>query len=125
QEAVADESPAEQALLTNEQLDDVRALPEVAAAEGLLRAQAILLDSERRAFGCIPPAAVSHGEPNRLSPSEGELPTSGDEIALASSTAQQPDFGVGDTVTVLVLEEEEREFTIVGLVDFGVDASFS
>ena len=125
QGAVADESPADQALLTKEQLDDVRALPEVAEAEGMIRGQAVLLDSEGRAFGYIPPAAVSIGKTNRFSPNEGELPTSGDEIALATSTAQQTDFGVGDTVTVLDLQEEERELTVVGLVDFGVDASFS
>ncbi|WP_017588663.1 ABC transporter permease [Nocardiopsis ganjiahuensis] len=106
-------------------LDDIRALPEVSEADGLIRGQAVLLDPEGRAFGFVPPAAIAFGEVSRLSASEGALPAADDEIALATSTADQAGFGVGDTVTVLDPDQEKREFTVTGLVNFGVDRTYS
>ncbi|QVJ02751.1 ABC transporter permease [Nocardiopsis eucommiae] len=106
-------------------LDDIRALPQISEADGLVRGEAVLLDAEGRAFGFVPPAAVAFGETTRFSASEGELPDAADEIALATSTADQTGFGVGDTVTVLDPEQEKREFTVTGLVNFGVDGSYS
>ncbi len=106
-------------------LDDIRALPEVAEADGLVRGQAVLLDTEGRAFGFLPPAAISLGDTSRFSASEGTLPAADDEIALATSTADQAGFEVGDTVTVLDPDEDRHEFTVTGLVNFGVDRSYS
>ncbi|WP_433700751.1 FtsX-like permease family protein [Nocardiopsis sp. CA-288880] len=117
--------PSEPEPLTDAQLDGVRALPEVAAADGIVSGQAVLLDRDGRAFGFMPPAAISIGEPSRFSAAEGELPGGPDELALAGSTAEQAGFGVGDTVTVLDPAQEEREFTVTGLVDFGVDPGYS
>ncbi|WP_017601827.1 ABC transporter permease [Nocardiopsis lucentensis] len=111
--------------LTADQLEEIRALPEVAEADGMVRGQAILLDSEGRALGFTPPAAVSVEGASRFDAAEGELPSGGDEIALATSTAEQSGFGVGDAVTVLDPEQEKREFTVTGLVNFGVDPSYS
>jgi putative ABC transport system permease protein len=125
QEEGAAEEGAAPPRLTEEQLDHVRALPEVAGADGVLQGQAVLLDDEGRAFGYVPPAAVAVEEVTRFSPEEGEMPSDGTEIALATSTADQAGFAVGDTVTVLDSEMEEREFTVTGLVDFGVDPAFS
>ncbi|WP_460777110.1 ABC transporter permease [Nocardiopsis nanhaiensis] len=105
-------------------LDDVRALPEVAEADGLIEGQAVLLDSDGRAFGQVPPAAMTFGDTTRFSPSEGALPASSDEIALATSTADQSGFDVGDTVTVLDPEQAERDFTVTGLVNFGVSGTY-
>ncbi|WP_017581120.1 ABC transporter permease [Nocardiopsis valliformis] len=106
-------------------LDDIRALPEVAEADGLVRGQAVLLDAEGRAFGFTPPSAIGLGETSRFSASEGELPAADDEIALATSTSSQTGFEVGDTVTVLDPDQDNREFTVTGLVNFGVDPSYS
>ncbi|MEE2037300.1 ABC transporter permease [Nocardiopsis sp. CT-R113] len=117
--------PSEPEPLTDAQLDGVRALPEVAGADGIVSGQAVLLDRDGRAFGFMPPAAISIGEPSRFSAAEGELPGGPDELALASSTAEQAGFEVGDTVTVLDPAQEEREFTVTGLVDFGVDPGYS
>ncbi|WP_159942019.1 MULTISPECIES: ABC transporter permease [unclassified Nocardiopsis] len=117
--------PEDPVPFTDEQLDRVRELPEVAEAGGTLRGQAVLLDSEGRASGFAPPAALALGEVSRFSADEGALPSGGDEIALATSTAEQNGFAVGDTVTVLDPEEDKREFTVTGLVNFGVDPNYS
>ncbi|MEU0491630.1 FtsX-like permease family protein [Nocardiopsis sp. NPDC006139] len=115
----------EPAPLTEEALTEIRALPQVAGADGLAEGQVVLLDSEGRASGFVPPAAVSFGEHTRFSAEEGDLPAGGDEIALAVSTAEQLGFGVGDTVTVLDPDQEKREFTLTGLVEFGADPRYS
>ncbi|WP_304450725.1 ABC transporter permease [Nocardiopsis sp. YSL2] len=119
------EEPGEPPRLTEDQLDHVRALPEVAGADGMVQGQAVLLDDEGRASGYMPPAALALEEVTRFSADEGRLPTDGTEIALATSTADQTGFGVGDTVTVLDADMEEREFTVSGLVNFGVDPAFT
>ncbi|MFI6578307.1 ABC transporter permease [Nocardiopsis sp. NPDC050513] len=111
--------------LTVGDLDRVRALPEVAEADGLVRGQAVLLDADGRALGFTPPAAVSVEGASRFDAAQGELPSTGGEIALATSTAEQAGFAVGDTVTVLDPGREEREFEVTGLVNFGVDPSYS
>ncbi|WP_193371905.1 ABC transporter permease [Nocardiopsis sp. BMP B8015] len=118
-------APEEPIPFTGEQLDEVRALPEVSEAGGLLRSEAVLLDADGRAVGFTPPAAVGLEGVSRFSADEGSLPSNGDEIALATSTADQTGFAVGDTVTVLDAEEEKRDFTVTGLVEFGVDPSYS
>ncbi|WP_017571545.1 ABC transporter permease [Nocardiopsis halotolerans] len=119
------EPPEEPVPFTGEQLDEVRALPEVAEAGGILEDQTVLLDADGRAVGFVPPAAVALDGTSRLSADEGELPSNGDEIALATSTAEQTGFAVGDTVTVLDSEQDKREFTLTGLVEFGVDPTYS
>lgn len=119
------EPPEEPVPFTDEQLDAVRALPEVAEAGGLLKGEAVLLDADGRAVGFVPPAAVGLGEVSRFSADEGSLPASRGEIALATSTAEQTGFAVGDTVTVLDAEGDKRGFTLTGLVEFGVDPAYS
>ncbi|MEV2277352.1 FtsX-like permease family protein [Nocardiopsis sp. NPDC049922] len=111
--------------LSADDLAEIRALPEVAEADGLVRGQAVLLDEDGRALGFTPPAAVSIEGASRFDAAQGELPSTGDEIALATSTAEQAGFTVGDTVTVLDPDQEEREFEVTGLVNFGVDPGYS
>ncbi|MEU4784217.1 FtsX-like permease family protein [Nocardiopsis alba] len=124
-EYVEGEDPAEAVAFDEEQLERVRDLPEVASADGMLEGRAVLLDAEGRAVGFMPPAAVSLGDASRFSAKEGRLPEADDEIALATSTASSTGFEVGDTVTMLDADQEKRDFTLTGLVNFGVDPNFS
>ncbi|MET9712867.1 FtsX-like permease family protein [Nocardiopsis alba] len=124
-EYVEGEDPAEAVAFDEEQLERVRDLPEVASADGMLEGRAVLLDAEGRAVGFMPPAAVSLGDASRFSAKEGRLPEADDEIALATSTASATGFEVGDTVTMLDADQEKRDFTLTGLVNFGVDPNFS
>ncbi|WP_017574841.1 ABC transporter permease [Nocardiopsis kunsanensis] len=112
-------------VLGEEDLNRVQDLPEVAEADGRVEGQAVLLDSDGRAYGMTPPAAMSLGEVSRFSASEGSLPSGGDELALSTSTARETGFEAGDTVTVLDPDREEREFTVSGLVEFGIDPAYS
>ncbi|MET9780731.1 ABC transporter permease [Nocardiopsis alba] len=124
-EYVEGEDPAEAVAFDEEQLERVRDLPEVASADGMLEGRAVLLDAEGRAVGFMPPAAVSLGDASRFSAKEGRLPEADDEIALATSTASSTGFEVGDTVTMLDADQEKLDFTLTGLVNFGVDPNFS
>ena len=111
--------------LTEEQLEQIRNLPEVAAADGVVEGRTVLLDAEGRAVGLMPPHGISVGEATRFTAKEGALPIAADEVALATSTASETGFEIGDTVTLLDTEQAEREFTVTGLVNFGVDPSYS
>jgi len=124
-ESDPDAEPQPPAVLSEQDLERIQDLPEVAEADGRVEGQAVLLDSDDRAYGMIPPAAMSLGEVSRFSASEGDLPSAGNELALATSTASETGFEVGDTVTVLDPDQEEREFTVSGLVEFGIDPSYS
>ncbi|SIO90960.1 ABC transporter permease [Nocardiopsis sp. JB363] len=110
---------------TQEQLDQVRDLPEVAEADGVRRGPGLLLDDEGRTFGMIPPEAMTVGEVTRFEVSEGELPDSYDEMVLATTISDPTGFEVGDSVTVLDSEQQEQEFTVTGLIDVGLDSELS
>lgn len=116
--------PEEPALFSEESLEEVRALPEVADAGGHTRGEVVLLDDEGRAYGVIPPAALALDGASRLSAKEGALPSNGGEVALATSIADQTGFTVGDTVTALDPEGQKHDFTVTGLVDFGLDRAY-
>lgn len=109
-------------LLDDAALREVRDLPEVAAATGVVKASAPLLDADGRALGMVPTLGVSvGGDVARFEAAEGRLPEADGEAALATVTARQSGFGVGDTVTVLDPDGDGHDFTVTGLVDFGLD----
>ena len=124
-EVAPEAGPQPPAVLGEEDLERIQDLPEVAEADGRVEGQAVLLDSGGRAFGVTPPAVISLGEVSRFSASEGALPSGGNEIALATSTASETGFEVGDTVTVLDPDQEERDFTVTGLVELGTDQAYA
>ncbi|MDA0566712.1 FtsX-like permease family protein [Streptomonospora sp. S1-112] len=102
-------------------LEEIRDLPEIDRAEGMVRAEAPLLDPDGRAVGTLPTLAVSVGDPSRYTAAQGELPDADDEAALATSTAETAGYAIGDTAEVLDADGERHTVTITGLVDFGVD----
>ena len=110
---------------TDEQLDRIRALPEVDEADGVRQSPALLLDDAGRAYGAFPPAAMTVEEVTRFTASEGRLPDSDHEIALATSISEQTGFEIGDTVTLLDPDQAEREFTVTGMLDLGLEPGLS
>jgi putative ABC transport system permease protein len=103
----------------------IRALPDVATAEGGIGDQAQLVGKDNKviARGGAPALAFSvnpHGS-QRFNPLElvqGGWPDAGTEIAIDQQTASSESFSVGDSIGVIARGPEQR-FRIVGIVRFG------
>lgn len=119
--APADEEPA----LPPELLDRIEGLDEVASASGMVQGSSPVLDKDGRALGRSPTNGISVDGNTRHTATTGELPSGGDEVALATTTADKAGYEVGDKVTVLGEDDEKHTFTITGLIDFGVEQPFS
>ncbi|MFB9803208.1 ABC transporter permease [Streptomonospora salina] len=106
-------------------LAEVRDLPEIDRAAGVTRAAAPLLDPDGRAVGTTPTLGLSVGEVTRYSAAEGDLPEGPEEAALATTTADNAGYEVGDTAQVLDADGEKHSFTVTGLIDFGISDEIS
>ena len=104
-------------------LDQVRALPDVAAAEGNVGGSAHLIGHNGKAivFGGAPNLgfSISNGASrfNPLSLVSGTWPQ-GDEVVIDTGTAKKKDFAVGQTIGVEA-EGAVVKLRISGLVKFG------
>ncbi|WP_017539734.1 FtsX-like permease family protein [Nocardiopsis halophila] len=108
--------------LSRDALDRVRELPQVAQADGAVRGSAVLLGPDGRPLGGAPALAVSAGgATERLRVEQGRAPAAGDEAALSAATARTTGVEVGDTVAAAGEDGRRREFTVTGLIDFGLD----
>jgi putative ABC transport system permease protein len=106
-------------------LGEVRALPDVALAEGGISDQAQLVDHNNKVVsrGGAPSLAFSVNPTgdqrfNPLALTEGQWPNGPEEIAIDAKTASSKDFKVGDTIGVLTRGPVQK-FRITGLVKFG------
>ncbi|MCG5220544.1 FtsX-like permease family protein [Streptosporangium soli] len=103
-------------------LAKVRAVPGVAAAEGLVRGTAALVGKDGKTVGDLPTTGVSihQGKLNRSTITSGTAPRTGQAV-LDENTARIRGFAVGDTISVLDSARKTRSFALVGLFDVGVD----
>jgi putative ABC transport system permease protein len=111
----------------------VRHVPGVARAEGLLQGNSILIDRAGNEIGGAgPPSLVSStiSDP-KLTPLhlvDGRMPSKGNEIAIDTWSARQAKTTIGGTIK-LATETPTRTYTVVGLIKFsgiGTDgATFS
>lgn len=85
-------------LITQEELADVRALPEVSVADGSLDVFASVAAGGRQDWA--PLSAVGSPGLSTHEPVEGRLPTSSGEVALSSSTTERLELDLGDTVNL-------------------------
>ena len=109
-------------------LDEVRALPGVAEAEGSVDSDSTSLigkDGEAIVYGGAPNLgfAIADGEStfNPLRLVQGAWPGA-DEIVIDSGVADKEDFAIGDQIGVQVEGPVER-LRISGIVEFGSDLS--
>ena len=114
--------------LSPSQLAAVKALPEVAAAEGRMAAPLALLDRQARPvtnFGEVG-MAVSIGDDTSLRPYEivGRDPGTG-EALLDTDTAERLGYAIGDTITVVDSAGARHQLNVVGLIDFGVSGQYA
>jgi putative ABC transport system permease protein len=108
-------------------LNKVRDVPGVAAVEGSVNGEALLVDKKGKAivFGGAPNLGFSIANPqspfNVLRLEEGSWPH-GNEVVIGKSTADRKHFHVGDTIGVQA-EGPVQQLKISGLVTFGSAAS--
>jgi putative ABC transport system permease protein len=105
-------------------LDDVRKLPDVAAAAGGISDTAKLIGRNGKTFSThgAPAIAVSvdpKGERfNPLILVAGSFPTNSSEVAIDKASADKQHYKVGDTIGVIA-RGPEKPFSISGIVKFG------
>ena len=98
---------------------------DVAEAEGEIQGFAQYVDSDGETIGNpgrgAPTLGISWPEIEELNPFvliDGEPPRGPDQVVMDKATADDGDFAVGDTVTLLT-QSPPQDFTIVGIVRFG------
>ncbi|MFI7144367.1 ABC transporter permease [Nonomuraea sp. NPDC050022] len=113
-----------EAVLPERLLDQVRGLPGVLEAQGLIRGSAPLLGKDGKVVGNAPTTAVSivSGRLDRTTMISGTGPGSEDQVAvLDQNTAKAQGLKLGDTITVLDSRHREQRFRLVGIMDTGLD----
>jgi putative ABC transport system permease protein len=101
----------------------VRALPDVAVADGVVNGFALVLDKDGKPMqpGGAPTIGGSIGD-SRLAGDftfrQGRQPSGADELALDAQTAKKAGYELGDTVDV-VHQGGRQSFTLVGTIGFG------
>ncbi|MFB4303123.1 ABC transporter permease [Actinomadura sp. NTSP31] len=105
----------------------VRGLPGVTDAQGQVRGSAALIGKDGKAVGDTPTLGLSvpKGRLLRHEVEKGRVPGGGSEMVLDTRIARKEKFKVGDQATVLDARDAPHRFTVVGLVDFGLDGETS
>ncbi|MFC4912189.1 ABC transporter permease [Actinomadura gamaensis] len=105
----------------------VRGVPGVTAAEGIVKGDAALVGRDGKAVGDMPTVGMSvpSGRLLRYDVDGGRIPNGPTEAVLDTHLAKREKFKVGDSVTVLDSKSRPRRFTVVGLVDMGMDQDVS
>jgi putative ABC transport system permease protein len=103
-------------------LERVQGVDGVEEAAGFVSADATLLDRDGEPIisGGPPTLLLSQG-PERFDPltyTEGGPPDSDDEVVIDKATADEFDWGEGDTVTVAA-REPQKEYTVSGVARLG------
>lgn len=108
-------------------LREVRALPGVTDAQGLVQGDAALVGKDGKAVGDFPTVGMSvpSGRLLRYDVDKGRPPSGGGEAVLDTEVAKREGYTVGDTVTVLDKKDRPHRFKVAGLVDFGIDQEAS
>ncbi|TDD82942.1 ABC transporter permease [Actinomadura rubrisoli] len=108
-------------------LGKVRALPGVTEVQGKVQGDAALVGKDGKAVGDLPTVGMSvpTGGLLRYDVDKGRTPKGATETVLDKVLAKREGFSVGDTVTVLDGKSRPHRFTVVGIVDFGIDQEAS
>ncbi|MFC5187047.1 ABC transporter permease [Actinomadura harenae] len=108
-------------------LAKVKGVPGVTDAEGLVKGDAALVGRDGKAVGDSPTLGMSmpSGRLLRYELNGGRTPNGPSEAVLDTRLAKREQFKVGDAVTVLDHKNKPHRFTVVGLVDMGMDAEAS
>ena len=102
----------------------IRALPDVAAADGGIGDQAQFVGSNGKTIthGGAPGLAFSTNGPSRFNPLtlvSGKWPHGPNEVGMDEHTASSQGFKVGQTVPVVPRGGKEQDFKIAAIIQFG------
>ncbi|TDB74934.1 FtsX-like permease family protein [Actinomadura sp. KC216] len=124
--AVLPDDDAEKGL-SADVLSRVRAVPGVTDVHGMVKGDAALVGKDGKAVGDFPTVGMSvpSGRLLRYEFDKGRPPSGGAETVIDTELAKREGYTVGDTVTVLDEKNRPHRFTVVGLVDFGIDQEAS
>jgi putative ABC transport system permease protein len=106
-------------------VDQVRAVPGVAAAEGTLTGYALMLDKAGKPIqpGGAPTLGAGFQTDAKLASGfslrKGRGPTTADEVVVDAATARKSGFAPGDRIGILFESGGQRQFTVVGIAGFG------
>jgi putative ABC transport system permease protein len=108
-------------------LGRVKALPGVKDVQGAVKGDAALVGKDGKAVGDFPTVGMSvpSGRLLRYDVDKGRPPSGGGEAVLDTRLAKREGYSVGNAVTVLDHGSRPHRFTVVGLVDFGIDQEAS
>ncbi|GAA0644072.1 ABC transporter permease [Kutzneria viridogrisea] len=109
--------------ISQTQLDQVRAVPGVAAADARWGAQVPLVGANGKAKSATVSALEGDQRLRMTDLQEGRMPAKADEIALDATTAQTAKLAVGQKVSVLDQADKPVPLTIVGTYTQGVSKS--
>ncbi|REE97950.1 ABC transporter permease [Thermomonospora umbrina] len=104
-------------------LDEVRTLPGVTDAQGLVEGDAALIGKDGKVYGDQPTVglSLSPGRLQRYDIEAGRAPAAPNEAVLDERTARRNGFRVGSTITVLDPRGARVVFTLTGLADLGIN----
>ncbi len=112
-------------------LDEVRAVPGVAKAEGGVAGFAQLVGHDGEPIGGQGPPTLGFSwtedpdfNPMTIRPDNGRAPQAPDEIVIDIATARKNGLAVGDEITVITLDGPGT-YRIVGLANFGDEDSLA
>ncbi|MFC6879721.1 MULTISPECIES: ABC transporter permease [Actinomadura] len=105
----------------------IRSLPGVKDVHGQVKGDAALVGRDGKTVGDMQTVGLSvpDGRLLRYDLDKGRVPRGSGEAVLDSRTAGRQHFSVGDAVSVLDSKGAAHRFTVVGLVDFGIDQDAS
>ncbi|MEV4002699.1 FtsX-like permease family protein [Actinomadura sp. NPDC049753] len=108
-------------------LGRIKALPGVTDVQGAVKGDAALVGKDGKAVGDFPTVGMSvpSGRLLRYDVEKGRPPSGGGEAVLDTQLAKREGYSVGNAVTVLDHGNRPHRFTVVGLVDFGIDQEAS
>ncbi|WP_242882211.1 ABC transporter permease [Actinomadura litoris] len=123
----AGKGPDDESGIPADVLRKVRGLPGVTDAQGAVRGEAALVGKDGKTVGDYPTFGLSvpTGRLLRFDVDKGRAPSGATEAVLNQEVADRAGYKVGDTVTVLDHAGRPHRFSVVGIVDFGIDNEVS
>jgi putative ABC transport system permease protein len=103
-------------------LDTVRATPGVAAADGSVGGQVVVLNKNGKTFNTHAPTLAFAWQPTRklsaLSLRSGSEPVTDDQVTIDGQTAKKQHFSIGDRITIIG-NTGPATYSLVGITKFG------